>query len=133
GAAAAVASSPTRPAVTRTFLPAARARARVKPPIAIKPSRGEGETAIVFPGGQALPGVDGDRVFDAAIQRAGMLRVRDIDELFDAAETLTHGGRPGGEHLGIRTNRARPGGIALGTPDEGRWRITPPPSRAAPR
>lgn len=110
---------------SRKFLSAARALARVKPTIAIKPSRGEGETAIVFPGGQALPGVDGDRVFDAAIQRAGMLRVRDIDELFDAAETLTHGGRPSGEHLVIVSNGAGPGEMALGTLVEGGGQIAP--------
>jgi acetyltransferase len=110
---------------SRKFLSAARALARVKPVIAIKPSRGEGETAIVFPSGQVLPGLDGDGVYDVAIQRAGMLRVRDIDELFDAAETLTHGGRPSGEHLVIVSNGAGPGEMALGTLLEGGGKIAP--------
>ncbi len=110
---------------SRKFLSAARALARIRPVIAIKPSRGGGETAIVFPGGQGLPGVDGDAVYDVAIQRAGMLRVRDIDELFDAAETLTHGRRPSGEHLAIVSNGLGPGDMAMGTLVEGGGKIAP--------
>ena len=104
---------------TRKFLSAARALARIKPVIAIKPHRGTGETGIVFPGGQVLPGVDPDAVHEVAMQRAGMLRVRDIDELFDAAETLTHGRRPGGENLAILCNGAGPGEMAVGALSEG--------------
>jgi acetyltransferase len=110
---------------SRRFLSAARALARIKPVIAIKPSHGGGATEIVFPSGQVLPGVDGDAVYDVAIRRAGMLRVRDIDELFDAAETLTHGRRPGGEHLAIVSNGLGPGEMALGTLIEGGGKIAP--------
>jgi acetyltransferase len=110
---------------SRRFVSAARALARIKPVIAIKPSHGGGATEIVFPSGQVLPGVDGDAVYDVAIRRAGMLRVRDIDELFDAAETLTHGRRPGGEHLAIVSNGQGPGEMALGTLIEGGGKIAP--------
>jgi acetyltransferase len=104
---------------SRKFLSAARALARIKPVIAIKPSLGDGETGIVFPGGQVLPGVDPDAVHDVAMQRAGMLRVRDIDELFDAAQTLTYGRRPAGERLVILGNGMGPAEMALGALFEG--------------
>jgi len=110
---------------TRKFLSAARALARIKPVIAIKPHLGGGETGIVFPGGQVLPGVDPDAVHDVALQRAGLLRVRDIDELFDAAETLTHGRRPSGENLAILCNGAGPGEMALGTLGESGGKVAP--------
>lgn len=104
---------------SRKFMSAARALARIKPVIAIRPSLGGGETGIVFPGGQVLPGVDPDAVHDVAMQRAGILRVRDIDELFDAAQALTHGRRPAGEHLVILGNGLGPAELALGALNEG--------------
>jgi len=112
---------------SRKFFSAARALARIKPVIAIKPRYGSDETAIVFPTGQGLPGVDGDAVYDAAIQRAGMLRVRDIDELFDATETLTHGRRPIGAHLSIVSNGLGPGDMALTARAEGGGESAPLP------
>ena len=118
---------------SRKFLSAARALARIKPAIAIKPRRGGEETAIVFPGGEVLPGVLGDAVDDVALQRAGMLRVRDIDELFDAAETLTHGRRPNGENLAIVSNGLGPGDMALGALVEGGGTIAPLSSRTIAR
>src|SRR3546814_7059012 len=65
---------------------AARAAARVKPVIAIKAGRFvEGARAAASHTG-ALAGVDA--VYDAAFARAGILRVRDVEELFGAVETL---------------------------------------------
>jgi acetyltransferase len=110
---------------SRKFLSAARAVARIKPVIAIKPSRGGGETGIVFPGGQVLPGVDPDAVCEVAMQRAGMLRVGGIDELFDAAQTLTHGRTPAGERLAILGNGVGPAEMAAGALIEGGGRIAP--------
>src|SRR5437868_883326 len=65
---------------------AARAAARAEPVIVIKSGRrSEGAKAAATHTG-ALAGADA--VYDAALRRAGLLRVSDLDELFDAAETL---------------------------------------------
>lgn len=98
---------------SRKFLSAARATARIKPVIVLRPGRGAGGTSIVFPDGEVLPGVDGDAVSDAALRRAGTLRVREIDELFDAAETLARGLRLRGERLAIVSNGLGPAEMAV--------------------
>ena len=70
----------------RKFLSAARAAARVKPIIAIKAGRHvEGAKAAATHTG-ALSGAD--RVVDAALRRAGILRIDGLSELFDATETI---------------------------------------------
>ena len=70
----------------RKFMSAARAAARNKPVIVVKAGRaGNGLQAAASHTG-ALAG--SDIVFDAAIRRAGMLRVDTLQDLFMAAETL---------------------------------------------
>jgi acetyltransferase len=72
----------------RKFMSAARAAARNKPVIVVKAGRSaQGQAAAASHTG-ALAG--SDIVFDAAIRRAGMLRVDTLGELFSAAETLAH-------------------------------------------
>lgn len=71
----------------RKFMSAARAAARNKPVIVVKAGRaGQGVKAAASHTG-ALAG--SDTVYDAAIQRAGMLRVDTLQELFIAAQTLS--------------------------------------------
>jgi len=92
----------------RNFMSAARAAARNKPVLVIKAGRAaEGARAAASHTG-ALAG--SDAVYDAAIQRAGMLRVNDIDELFAAVETLARAKPMKGERLAILTNG---GGIGV--------------------
>lgn len=70
----------------RKFMSAARAAARNKPVIVVKAGRSTaGQQAAASHTG-ALAG--SDAVFDAAIARAGMLRVGTLQDLFLAAETL---------------------------------------------
>jgi acetyltransferase len=70
----------------RKFMSAARAAARIKPVVVVKSGRvAQGAKAAATHTG-ALAG--SDAVYDAAFQRAGMLRVSDLRELFDCAETL---------------------------------------------
>ncbi|HMN92121.1 MAG TPA: bifunctional acetate--CoA ligase family protein/GNAT family N-acetyltransferase [Hydrogenophaga sp.] len=70
----------------RKFMSAARAAARNKPVIVVKAGRSAaGQQAAASHTG-ALAG--SDAVFDAAIARAGMLRVGTLQDLFLAAETL---------------------------------------------
>jgi acetyltransferase len=72
----------------RKFMSAARAAARNKPVIVVKAGRSNaGQQAAASHTG-ALAG--SDIVFDAAIRRAGMLRVDTLQQLFTAAETLAH-------------------------------------------
>jgi acetyltransferase len=86
----------------RKFLSAARAAARNKPVIAIKAGRfAEGARAAASHTG-ALAGADD--VCDAALRRAGVLRVDRIDELFDAAETLERARLATGDHVVILSN-----------------------------
>lgn len=70
----------------RKFMSAARAAARNKPVLVVKAGRSSaGQRAAASHTG-ALAG--SDLVFDAAIRRAGMLRVDSLQDLFVAAETL---------------------------------------------
>ncbi len=68
----------------RKFMSAARAASRNKPVIVFKPGT--------------------DAVFDAAVSRAGILRVNTREALFEAAETLKHAQSWRGSRLGILTN-----------------------------
>ncbi|HLW27719.1 MAG TPA: acetate--CoA ligase family protein, partial [Kiloniellales bacterium] len=89
----------------RKFMSAARACARAKPVIVIKGGRhAEGAKAATSHTG-ALAG--SDEVYDAAFRRAGALRVFTLEELFDAAQTLSTATalpRKGGDRLAILTN-----------------------------
>tara|TARA_R110002094_G_scaffold51398_1_gene62953 strand:- start:84 stop:2093 length:2010 start_codon:yes stop_codon:yes gene_type:complete len=89
---------------------AARATSRNVPVIVIKSGRvAEGAKAATSHTG-ALAG--SDEVFDAAIRRAGMLRVYTINQLFDAVETLAHTRQIKGNRLVILTNGGGPGVLA---------------------
>lgn len=91
----------------RKFVSAARAASRNKPVLAIKSGRsGEGARAAMSHTG-VLAGTDS--VYDAVLRRAGVLRVHDFDEIFEAVGTLGHvatgparGAR--GERLAVVTN-----------------------------
>ena len=94
----------------RKFMSAARAAARNKPVLAIKAGRfAEGARAAASHTG-ALAGAD--NVYEAALRRAGILRVYTLDELFDAVETLARAKPLKGERLAIVTNGGGPGVIA---------------------
>ena len=92
------------------FMSAARAAARNKPVIVVKAGRSpQGQLAAASHTG-ALAG--SDRVFEAAISRAGMLRVDTLQELFLAAETLSHFRTNGNDALTILTNGGGAGVMA---------------------
>jgi acetyltransferase len=97
----------------RNFMSAARAAARNKPVLAIKAGRhAEGAKAAASHTG-ALAGTDA--VYDAALRRAGMLRVYDLDEMFTAVETLSRSKPTRGTNLAVLTNG---GGIGVMAVDE---------------
>ena len=94
----------------RKFMSAARAAARNKPVLVVKAGRApEGARAAASHTG-ALAG--SDAVYDAALRRAGMLRVDTIQELFDAVETLARAQPVNGNRLAIITNGGGPGVMA---------------------
>ena len=96
---------------SRKFMSAARAAARAKPVVVVKSGRhAQGARAAATHTG-ALAG--SDEVYDAAFRRAGLLRVRGLDELFAAAETLGHRQRFIGRRLTILTNGGGIGVLAV--------------------
>ncbi|MAA96789.1 MAG: GNAT family N-acetyltransferase [Stappia sp.] len=83
----------------RKFLSAARAAARSKPVVVLRSgaSRERSHDGITHAGRIARP----DAVFDAALARAGVLRVDTLDEMFEAAETVSRLKPVTGRRLGI--------------------------------
>lgn len=95
----------------RKFMSAARAAARVKPVIAVKPGRhGEAARAAMTHTG-ALAG--SDMVIEAALRRAGVIRVRNLEQLFSAAEVTTRFRPLRSGRLGIVTNGGGAGVLAV--------------------
>ncbi|MCV2368695.1 bifunctional acetate--CoA ligase family protein/GNAT family N-acetyltransferase [Roseateles oligotrophus] len=94
----------------RKFMSAARAAARNKPVIVVKAGRSrQGQRAAASHTG-ALAG--SDLVYEAAIARAGMLRVNTLQQLFLAAETLSRFQSNRSEELTILTNGGGAGVMA---------------------
>lgn len=94
----------------RGFMSALRAAARIKPIFVVKAGRHEAGSKAVFSHTGALVGADD--VFDAALQRAGVVRVNTIVQLFSAAQALSTNFRPSGNRLAIVTNGGGPGVMA---------------------
>ncbi|MBS0534022.1 MAG: acetate--CoA ligase family protein [Proteobacteria bacterium] len=94
----------------RKFMSAARKAARIKPVIVVKGGRAaEGAKAASSHTG-ALAGAD--NIYEAAFRRAGMLRVDEVEELFDAATTLARMSSQRGKRLAILTNGGGAGVLA---------------------
>lgn len=94
----------------RKFLSAARAVARTKHVIVVKAGRHEAGARAAASHTGALAG--SDAVFDAAVRRAGVLRVASIPDLFNMAEILALQPPPRGPALAIITNAGGPGVMA---------------------
>ncbi len=94
----------------RSFMSGLRAAARLKPVIVVKSGRSDSGTRAAVSHTGALAGAD--RVFDAALRRAGAVRVTSVSELFAAAQLLASGARVAGPRLAILTNGGGPGVMA---------------------
>ena len=96
----------------REFMSAARAASRNKPVLVIRPGHALdtvlGDLKLRETGDRRLM----DEVYDVAFRRAGMLRVADIDGLFDAAQTLGTPKHVFGRKLAILTNGTSAGILA---------------------
>jgi acetyltransferase len=85
----------------RAFLSAARAASRLRPVVAIQPG-----ALLADPSGSA------ELAFEAALRRAGVLCVSDLEDLLSAAETLSRARPVRGEALAIVTNAISGGRMA---------------------
>jgi acetyltransferase len=95
---------------SRRFMSGLRVAARMKPVVVVKAGRhAEGSRAAMSHTG-SIVGVDD--VFDAALKRAGVVRVLTVGELFAAAQILSSGYRVRGNRLAIVTNAGGPGVMA---------------------
>ena len=94
----------------RGFMSALRSAARAKPVVILK----AGRKSVANLAAQTHSGaiVGSDEVFDAALRRAGAVRVRSFVELFSAAKCLASRYRPVGKHLAVITNGGGPGVLA---------------------
>jgi acetyltransferase len=95
----------------RKFMSAARAAARVKPVVVVKAGRMAAGARAAATHTGALAG--SDAVYDAAFRRAGLLRVFNLEQLFDAAETLGRLTVLDGNRLAILTNGGGLGVLAV--------------------
>src|SRR4051812_24063348 len=100
----------------RRFMSALRAAARVKPVIALKVGRYASGSHAASSHTGALVG--SDAVFDAALRRAGTVRVKTYTQLFAAARALGGAILPQGERLAILTNGGGPGVIGADSASE---------------
>jgi acetyltransferase len=106
---------------SRKFMSAARAAARLKPVIVVKSGRFKESAEAAASHTGALAGVDG--VYDAAFRRAGILRVMDMEALFNAVETLALAKPLYGDRLAILTNGGGVGVLATDTLIEKQGRL----------
>jgi acetyltransferase len=97
----------------REFMSAARAFARTKPIVAYKAGRFQESAQAAASHTGAMAGVDA--VYEAAFQRAGIVRVFEVDDMFDCAELLARQQPPKGDRLAIVTNAGGPGVMTTDT------------------
>ncbi len=113
----------------RRFMSALRAAANAKPVIVLKAGRKPaGSTAALTHSGSI---VGSDDVFDAALQRAGAVRVRNFVQLFSAAKGLSARNLPVGKRLAIVTNGGGPGVLAADWANELGLEMAALPAQAA--
>jgi len=94
----------------REFMSAACGAARNKPVLAMRTGRAQAVSRMATTlAGQALTR---DKIYDAALHRAGVVRVLSLDDLFDAVEVIERGHSVSGDRLAIVSNGAGIGRLA---------------------
>ena len=94
----------------RKFMSAARHFAKTKPIILVKSGKFTESAKAAASHTGSMSGED--HVYDAAFKRAGVVRVDEIEDLFNAAEVLGTQPLPKGKRLAIITNAGGPGVMA---------------------
>ncbi|VCU68521.1 Acetyltransferase Pat [Pigmentiphaga humi] len=111
----------------REFMSAIRAAASVKPVVVLKTGHdGRGRTSVrplapadppaedgLPPGASGPPPLPPDMVFDAALRRAGAVRVRYFVQLFSAVKALGFAKHPSGRRIAVLANGSGPAQLAL--------------------
>jgi acetyltransferase len=110
----------------RRFMSALRAAANAKPVIVLKAGRKSAGSKAALTHSGAIVG--SDDVFDAALQRAGAVRVRSIVQLFTAAKCLSSRYLPTGKRLAIISNGGGPGVLATDWTEELRLELATLPA-----
>lgn len=98
------------------FMSGLRVAARSKPVIVLKAGRHDRGSKAASTHTGALVG--SDEVFDAALERAGVVRAMTFGQLFAAAEMLSSNKRVGGNRLAIVTNGGGAGVLATDRAEE---------------
>jgi len=93
----------------RSFMSAARGFARSKPIVIVKAGRFSKKGSLPLVGGVQLTE---DALYDAAFRRIGVVRVDEVNELFDCAKSLQMQPNPKSSNLTIITNADGPGVLA---------------------
>ncbi|MCE8423535.1 MAG: bifunctional acetate--CoA ligase family protein/GNAT family N-acetyltransferase [Candidatus Methanoperedens sp.] len=94
----------------KKFMSATKGFSRNKPVIIVKTGRFAQSAKAALSHTGAMAG--DDRVYDAAFKRAGAVRVKEVADLFNAAEVLDSKHLPKGPKLAIITNAGGPGVMA---------------------
>lgn len=94
----------------RGFMSGIRAAARVKPVILVKVGHHAAASKAAMSHTASLVG--SDDAFEAAVMRAGVVRVETVTQLFSVAKALSCGFHPAGNRLAIVTNGGGPGVMA---------------------
>ena len=94
----------------RRFMSALRAAAYAKPVVVMKAGRKPAGSQAALTHSAAIVG--SDDVFEAALRRAGAVRVRLFTQLFSAVKCLASRYRPVGKRLAVVTNDGGPGVLA---------------------
>jgi acetyltransferase len=94
----------------RRFMSTLRAAAYAKPVVVMKAGRQAAGSKVAHTHSASIVGADD--VFEAALRRAGVVRVRQFTQLFSAAQCLASRFRPVGERLAIVTNGGGPAVLA---------------------
>jgi len=100
----------------RSFMSSIRAAARIKPVILVKVGRHASASSAAKSHTASIVG--SDDAFDAAVRRAGAVRVQTITQLFSTAKALSCGFDPTGNRLAIVTNGGGPGVMATDCADD---------------
>jgi len=96
----------------RRFMSSVRALSRAKPVVIMKAGRAQGAPGLRQDASHSDALTGNDRVFDAAIARAGAVRAETTMQLLAAARLLALRRRPAGPRLAIVGNGGGPGVIA---------------------
>lgn len=106
----------------RAFMSGLRSAARAKPVIVLKAGRHKGGSLAAATHTGAMIG--SDDAFDAALERAGVVRAMSFGQLFAAAAILSSGKRVRGNRLAIVTNGGGPGVLATDRAGDLRVKVT---------